>query len=135
MRHGSGLHEGFAIARFFERTLASFPHAVCDHIHRRFEIDLLPLATKGAAVLHLGQTVGMGVQLERIRALRAKPPAGNWRLGISFDGNQLVSLMVDKLPAADGAVRTDGARRLSTIRLRAQVYAAIAHSFQAGSVR
>ena len=76
----------------------------------------------------------MGVQFESVSALGAETPAGNGRLGITFYGDQLSILVIDHLPAADPAIRTDRWRRSRAIVPRSQVLGALGETLGAGAV-
>ena len=71
----------------------------------------------------------------RVRALGAKMSAGNGGLGISFNGNELALLMIDKLPASDAAIGTDRARDFCAVVLWLQLTSALRHCFWTGAIR
>ena len=56
------------------------------------------------------------------------------RLGITLDGNQLATFVIDKLSAADSTVRTDRSHDLGVLILGAQVPGALAHGLCARTV-
>src|SRR5438876_9280121 len=109
------LHQGFAVAGFLKSALARLPEPVGNHIHRRFLIDFFPLPGVRPAILHFFQSSGMGVQFESVSALGAETPAGNGRLGITFYGDQLYILVIDKLLATNSTIGTNGRRDLGAI--------------------
>ena len=67
----------------------------------------------------------MGVQFESVSALGAETPAGNGRLGITFYGDQLSILVIDKLPATNSTIGTNGRRDLRGVVLGTQVARAL----------
>src|ERR1041385_1789826 len=73
-------------------------------------------------------------ELEAVGALRTEMPARDRRLRIALDGDELAVAMKDELPAADAAVRTDGARGPRALVLRPQRRGARAHGLDAGAV-
>src|SRR5699024_10733926 len=86
---------------------AGLDEAVGDHVHRRVEIEVLPLGRVRAAVAHRG-LAEVGVrELLAGRALGAQPAAGDRGLRVPLDLDDLAVLMEDALAAADGAVGAD----------------------------
>ena len=76
----------------------------------------------------------MGVQLVSVGAFGTEMAARDGRLGITLDGNQLATFVIDKLSAADSTVRTDRSRDLGVLILGAQVPGALAHGLCARTV-
>src|SRR5438874_8346873 len=60
--------------------------------------------------------------------------ARDGRLGIAFDGNELVVFVEDELSATHAAVRADGARDVSVVVLGNEIPGSIAHRLRAGAV-
>src|SRR5690606_34951311 len=86
---------------------ARLDHPVGDHVHRRVEVEALPLGAVRAAVEDPVLPCRPGGQLEGGRALRAQPPPADRRVRVALDLDDLAVLDVDVLPAADRAVRAD----------------------------
>src|SRR3989440_2265943 len=128
------LHQGFAVAGFLKSALTALPEPVGDHVHRRFLIDFFPLPGVRPAILHFFQSSGMGVQFESVSALGAETPAGNGRLGITFYGDQLSILVIDKLPATNSTIGTNGRRDLGAIVLGTQIARALRHGFRSSAI-
>ena len=94
-------------------ALARGDHALGDHVHRRLELELLPLGAVRAAVAGPScSRPGLLDQLARGRALRAQRALVDRRARVALDVDQLAVARVDELAAADGAVRADGLRDL-----------------------
>src|SRR5437868_5298069 len=134
MSYGGGLHQGFAITRFLEGAVARVPYSVGDHVHRGFEIEFLPATGIGRAILYCLQPSGVRVQFEGVRSLRAKMAAGDRRLRVALNTNQLALFVVDELSASYTAVRTDGPGNFCTLGLGAQLASALRHGFRAGAI-
>src|SRR5258705_12302716 len=57
MSDGSGLHQRSTIALLDKRSLTGFPDAVGDHIHCRFEFQVLPDRRARTSIPDLGQAI------------------------------------------------------------------------------
>src|SRR6185437_9603409 len=114
--NGQRMHHRLTILLFDKSALARFPHAIGNHIHCRVERNFFPFAGIGPAIFDFGEATGMRMELEGVRALGAESSAGDRRLGIAFNGYELVVLMKDELSAAYAAIRANGPRDLSTLR-------------------
>src|SRR5829696_1092837 len=93
-------------------VLAGADDALGDHVHRRLELDLLPLRPARPAVLDLGEATGLLDQLARGRALRAQRALVDRRARVALDVDELAVAGVHDLTAADGAVGADRLGRL-----------------------
>src|SRR4051794_14716059 len=82
-------------------------HPVGDHLHRRVEVEILPLGPVRPAILDLRLAATAGDQLLGGTALGAEPPAADRRVGIAFDLDDLLILHEDPLAAADRAGGAD----------------------------
>jgi hypothetical protein len=87
--------------------VARCDQAVGDHVHRRVEVELLPLGAVRAAVLDLVLARRVLVQAARGRALGHRRPREIGESGIALDLDDLLVLDVDALAAAHRAVRAD----------------------------
>src|SRR5581483_6888617 len=134
MGHGLGLHQRHPVFFFLEGSLAGFPHALRDHIHRRFQVEVLPLPRVWRAVAHLGQARRMSMEFVCIGTLGTQVPAGDWRLRIAFNRDQLPVLVIDQLAAPHAAVRAYGTRYLSAVGFRPTFPRAIGHGFRPSTV-
>src|SRR3954471_6536915 len=106
-------------------ALAGGDEAVGDHVHRPFQVDLFPAVRPRRPVLRLRLPPRVGDELLRRRPLGAQAPAGDRRVGVTLDLDDLLVAHVDLLPAADGAVgadRLDHAVRL--LRARPELFRA-----------
>src|SRR5947209_18279996 len=126
--------KGIAGTGFLKSALTALPEPIGNHVHRRFLIDFFPLPGVRPAILHFFQSSGMGVQFESVSALGAETPAGNGRLGITFYGDQLSILVIDKLPATNSTIGTNGRRDLCAIVLGTQIAGAFRHGFRSSSL-
>src|SRR4051794_21278732 len=79
MGDGRELHRRLAVDLLDERAFARGPNAIGDHVHRRFELELLPRGRVRGAVLHRGQAVGMRDELVTGGAFRAEMAGGDRR--------------------------------------------------------
>src|SRR5699024_6262554 len=81
--------------------------AVCDHVHRDVELEVLPLGAVWPAIadLRLSQ-VGVGGLLAG-RTLGAQPAARDRGVRVPLDLDDPAVLVEHTLPAADGAVGAD----------------------------
>src|SRR5579862_3947587 len=134
VRQRRGLHQGLAIPRFHKTAFACAPDSFRDHIHRFFEREFLPLARVGGAVFDLLQPSRMSVQFKSICALGTEVPAGNGRLRIAFDGDELARFVKNELSAAHSAVGADRARYFRSAGFRLQLSSALGHRLDACSV-
>src|SRR5699024_12423887 len=82
--------------------------------------DALPISLPRfrRPVQHLGLPTGGVDELFTRRALRAQPPAGNRRIRISFDLDDLFILNEDLLPAPHGAVGARSEEHTSELQSR-----------------
>src|SRR5581483_6218934 len=76
MGNGRRLHQGLAVFCLPEGSFARCPDSVGDHVHRRLEINLFPVARVGAAILHLLEAASMGMQFVGVSALELHTHAG-----------------------------------------------------------
>ena len=90
---------------------AGVEHAVGDHLHRRVELEVLPLRPVRTAVPDLRDAGRAGDQRLARAALGAEPAAVDRRVGVALDLDDLLVLHVHVLRAADGAVGADALAR------------------------
>src|SRR5919108_4858443 len=100
------------VAEVLPAVLAGGDPALGDHVHRRLEVDLLPLGRVRPAVLDLHQPPRLLYQLARRGALGAQRALVDRGLRVALDVDELAAPGVDHLAAADRAVRADGLGRL-----------------------
>ena len=74
------------------------------------------------------------MQFVGVGALRTEAAAGNRRLGIAFDGNQLAILVKDELAATHAAVRTNRSSYFGSVSFRTQVARSLRHRLRTGTV-
>ncbi|EGJ79163.1 putative formate dehydrogenase, alpha subunit [Streptomyces sp. Tu6071] len=79
--------------------------ALGDHVHRRLQVERLPVGAVRPAVQDLVAARGARRELERGGALGAQAAPADGRGGVALDLRDLLALDVDLLAAADGAVR------------------------------
>ena len=134
MADRSGLHYCVAIFFLLEGAVAGLPQPVRNHIHGAFEFDLFPFFGIGRAIFNFFQSPRMGMQLISGRTFRAQSSTRNRRFRIALNRDQLSILVIDHLPAADPAIRTDRWRRSRAIVPRSQVFGALGETLGAGAV-
>ena len=76
----------------------------------------------------------MGVQFMGVGSLGTEVAAGNGRLGIAFDGNQLAFFVIYKLAAANSAIWTNRSSNLRTVGFWTQVARSFRHRLRTGAV-
>src|SRR5258708_30738012 len=128
------LHQRLPVFRFDESSLAAFPNAVRDHLHRLIQVQLFPFLCEWAAIFHFGHSLGMCQQLKAVRTFRAESPARDRGFRIALDGNQFPVFVEDQLTATHCAIRTYRASDLRALILRTKVLGAPAHCFGTGAV-
>src|SRR5215218_9751909 len=106
------IHAPALVVRVLPAGLAGGDQALGDHVHRRLELELLPLRPARAAVLDLLEAAGLHDELAGGAALRAQRPLVDRRARVALDVDQLAVAGVDDLAAADRAVGADGLRGL-----------------------
>ena len=95
------------LVRLLPALAAGVEHAVGDHLHRRVEVEVLPLRPVRTAVPDRRDPGRAGDQRLARAALGAQPAAVDRRVRVALDLDDLLVLHVDVLRAADGAVRAD----------------------------
>ena len=90
--------------------LARVEHPVGDHVHRRVEVELLPLGGVRRAVAHLGQALRPGDQLLARRTLGAQAASRDRAVRVALDLDDLAVFDVHLLRAPDRAERADRVR-------------------------
>ena len=98
-----------------EGLVARLLHQLGDAVHRPLEVPLLPFGGAGRAVQHLGQPVGIDVELERRRALRAERALVVRAAGFALDVDDLAVDGVDERRAPHRAVRAQARHRLGVL--------------------
>src|SRR3954452_18149859 len=88
-------------------ALAGGDHPVGDHLHRRLNIEVLPVRTARSPVAHVREPAGLLDQLPRRRAARAQRPLADRRARVALDVDQLAVARVHELAAPEGAVGAD----------------------------
>src|SRR4051812_15525839 len=116
-------------------VLAGLDDPLGDHVHRRLEVQVLPLRAARAAIAHLGQPPGLLDELSRRAALGAQRALVDRGARVALDVHELAAARVDDLAAADGAVRADalgdlqaldpGARLPGPLRDRVRAHAPV----------
>src|SRR5690348_13766041 len=129
-----GLHYRMSVFLFFKRIFAGLPKPVGDHVHRLLQVERLPLAGIRAAIFDFRFAGWTGDQLKAVCSFRAEMPAGNRRLGIALDTDQLAVFVKRKLPAANTAIRTHRSRHLRAIELWRQIARALGHRLRSSAV-
>src|SRR4030095_8453233 len=76
----------------------------------------------------------MGKQLIGCGAFRAEIPLADRTFGIALDRNQLPILVINKLPAADAAIGTNGACGFCVVDASMHRLRFVRHRFQTGAV-
>src|SRR5713101_950843 len=127
MRHRSGVHHPFAVTLFLKGAFPGVPDALGDHIHRRLEVQVLPCGRVRPPILDLSLPARVRQELETVRAFGAEPPARNRRLRVTFNGDQLSVLVINKLPTTDGTIGTNRAGHLGIVVPRAKRTGSFAH--------
>ena len=110
----AGCHvDELAVGELFDEGLvARLLRQLGDAVHRPLEVPHLPVGGAGGAVQHLRRPVGIDVQLEDRRALRAERSLVVRAARIAFDVDDLAVDRVHERGAADGAVGTEARRDL-----------------------
>src|SRR6185312_10474258 len=103
-RYPHGAVDALAVDLVLPALAAGVEHAVGDHVHRRVEVEVLPLRPVRTAVADLRLPGRAGDQLLARAALRAQPAAADRQVRVALDLDDLLVLDEDPLPAADGAV-------------------------------
>ena len=75
------------------------------------------------------------MQFVGVGTFRAEMASRYGRLWIALDRNQLSILVINQLPATNGAVGANGPRHVGAIILRAQVARPLCHGFRAVPIR
>jgi hypothetical protein len=76
----------------------------------------------------------MGMQFEGVGALGTEASAGDGRLRVTFDRDQLALLVKDELSTSDAAVGTNGAGDLRSLMLWLEVAGLFRHRFNASTI-
>src|SRR5579885_3065706 len=121
------MHYPLSVLLFDERALAALPQAISHHIHSYFQIHARPRRGSWRAVKHLFRSVRMRQEFVTVGAFRTQMSAGNRRLRVSFDRDELAVFMKDELPAAHSAIGADRAGHLRAAISRLKISRGIAH--------
>src|SRR5581483_676676 len=135
MSHAFGLHQGLTILGFLKTLLSGFPHTIGHHVHRGFEIQVLPLARKRPAIFHFFEPSAVGMKFEGIRSFWTEPTSRNRGAGVPFDGDQPVALVKDQLPTTDSTVGANRPGNLRSMILGLEIAATRCHGFRPGTIR
>src|SRR5205823_6643579 len=93
------------------RRLDEISHAV----HGSIELPHFPVRSARSAVEHLGETVGVDVQLIRGRALWAQVPVIDGAFRVALDVDNVAVYCVNESSATHGAVGADTGRDLRVL--------------------
>ena len=101
------IHGGAVRQRAHEGFIARALYETGDPIHRPIEWTLFPAIGVGSAVFHFGQTIGIEHPSHGGSSLGTEGALINRTPRVAFDVDYIVSLCIDKLSTAHGAVRTN----------------------------
>ena len=98
---GRRVHDLSVRKSFDEGVIARLLHELGDAVHRSVQVPDFPGGRSGSPMQHAGRSIGIDVQLERCRALRAEGPFVVRAAGVAFDVHNLAVDRIDQRRAAN----------------------------------